>query len=124
MEKQLDTMADRLEESLATHRVVSREEWTRARKELLKKEKELTRLNDELSRQRRELPWVKVDKAYIFEGTEGKLWFSDLFMAKVSSSSTISCLTRNGKKVARAARSWPTTSMAPISICNITTFRW
>ena len=50
MEKQLDTMAGRLEESLATHRIVSQEEWTKARKELLKKEKELTRLNDELSR--------------------------------------------------------------------------
>ncbi|MCF0073888.1 thioredoxin family protein [Dyadobacter sp. CY261] len=82
MEKQLDTMADRLEKSLATHRVVPREEWVKTRKELLKKEKELTRLNDELSRQRRELPWVKVDKSYIFEGTEGKLWLSDLFNGK------------------------------------------
>ncbi|GGN05030.1 hypothetical protein GCM10010967_45090 [Dyadobacter beijingensis] len=82
MEKQLDTMADRLEESLATHRIVSQEEWTKARKDLLKKEKELTRLSDELSRQRRDLPWVKVDKSYIFEGVEGKLWFPDLFYSK------------------------------------------
>ena len=59
--------------------VVSREEWVAARKQHLVKEKELTRLRDELSRQRRDLPWVKVDKNYVFEGPDGKVTLADLF---------------------------------------------
>ena len=51
--------------------VVSHDEWLAARKELLAKEKELTRQRDELSRRRRELPWVKVDKNYVFDGPNG-----------------------------------------------------
>ena len=61
------------------HRVVSRETWTEARKELLAKEKEFTRLRDQLSRQRRELPWVRVDRDYVFEGADGKATLSNLF---------------------------------------------
>ncbi len=49
------------------HRIVSREEWLAARKELLSKEKKFTRLRDELSAERRELPWVKVEKDYVFD---------------------------------------------------------
>jgi len=52
--------------------VVSSEEWLSARTMLLEKEKEFTRLRDELNRQRRELPWVKVDKPYLFDGPNGK----------------------------------------------------
>lgn len=62
-----------------SHEVVSREKWTDARKALLAKEKELTRERDELSRRRRELPWVKVDKTYVFEGPNGKETLSELF---------------------------------------------
>src|SRR5262245_46201445 len=62
-----------------THNVVSKEEWLRARKAHLAKEKEFTRLRDELSRQRRELPWEKVDKHYVFEGPDGKRTLGDLF---------------------------------------------
>jgi predicted dithiol-disulfide oxidoreductase (DUF899 family) len=65
--------------STKDHQVVSREEWTRARMELMVKEKEFTRLGDELSQRRRELPWVKVDKPYSFEGPQGKEPLSDLF---------------------------------------------
>jgi predicted dithiol-disulfide oxidoreductase (DUF899 family) len=61
------------------HPVVSREEWLSARKALLDKEKELTRQRDALSRERRQLPWVKVDKAYVFEGPRGKESLADLF---------------------------------------------
>lgn len=61
------------------NRVVSREEWTAARRELLTKEKELTRLRDGLSRARRELPWVKVDKEYVFDGPNGQETLSELF---------------------------------------------
>jgi predicted dithiol-disulfide oxidoreductase (DUF899 family) len=61
------------------HPVVSRDEWLAARKELLAKEKELTRMRDRLSAERRALPWVKIDKAYVFDGPDGKETLADLF---------------------------------------------
>jgi predicted dithiol-disulfide oxidoreductase (DUF899 family) len=61
------------------HKVISREEWLDARRELLAKEKEFTRLRDQLSQARRELPWVKIEKDYLFEGPNGKETLSDLF---------------------------------------------
>src|SRR5258708_3941084 len=63
-------------------KVVSPAEWLAARKQLLKKEKEFTRLRDELSRQRRELPWEKVEKQYVFDGPGGKESLGDLFGGK------------------------------------------
>jgi len=60
-------------------KIVSQEEWIKARKELLKKEKALTRLRDKLSAKRRELPWVKVEKDYVFDTVEGKKTLADLF---------------------------------------------
>jgi predicted dithiol-disulfide oxidoreductase (DUF899 family) len=59
--------------------IVSREEWLAARKQLLSKEKEVTRLIDELNAERRKLPWVKIDKEYVFETSAGKKTLSDLF---------------------------------------------
>ncbi len=53
-------------------RVVSREEWITARKELLAKEKNLTRQRDAVSAERRQLPWVKVNEEYIFDAPGGK----------------------------------------------------
>jgi predicted dithiol-disulfide oxidoreductase (DUF899 family) len=50
------------------NKIVSEEEWVRDRKVLLKKEKEFTALRDQLSQQRRDLPWVAVNKEYVFEG--------------------------------------------------------
>ena len=61
------------------HKVVSPNEWLATRKELLRKEKEFTLLRDELSRQRRELPWERVDKQYVFDGPRGKQTLADLF---------------------------------------------
>ena len=61
------------------HKVVSRSEWLAARKALLADEKKFTHARDELSRQRRELPWVKVDKNYVFEGPNGRVTLADLF---------------------------------------------
>jgi predicted dithiol-disulfide oxidoreductase (DUF899 family) len=61
------------------HPVVSRDAWLAARKELLSKEKEFTRQRDRLSALRRELPWVKVEKAYVFDGPAGKATLADLF---------------------------------------------
>jgi predicted dithiol-disulfide oxidoreductase (DUF899 family) len=63
----------------ANHEVVSREEWLKAREALLAKEKEWTRLKDRLAEERRALPWVKVEKDYVFEGPEGKVHLADLF---------------------------------------------
>jgi len=59
--------------------IVSRDEWIDARKRHLVKEKEFTRLRDELSRKRGELPWVKVEKRYVFDGPNGKETLADLF---------------------------------------------
>jgi len=64
---------------MTTHRIVSREEWIGARLEHLAREKEFTRLRDQLSRERRDLPWVKVDKAYVFAGPRGPESLADLF---------------------------------------------
>ncbi|GAA4607432.1 DUF899 domain-containing protein [Actinoallomurus liliacearum] len=59
--------------------IVSRDEWLTARKELLEEEKEVTLRRDALNERRRELPMVKVDKDYVFEGPDGKTRLLDLF---------------------------------------------
>ncbi len=59
--------------------VVSREEWSAARKELLAKEKELTRARDRVNAERRRLPMVHIDKRYTFEGPKGTVSLLDLF---------------------------------------------
>jgi len=64
------------------HRTGTREEWLVARLELLAAEKELTRRSDELARQRRELPWVRIDKDYRFETDEGSASLADLFRGR------------------------------------------
>jgi predicted dithiol-disulfide oxidoreductase (DUF899 family) len=64
---------------MTDHAIVSREQWLVARKALLAREKELTRLQDDVGRQRRDLPWVKVDASYVFEGPKGKETLAELF---------------------------------------------
>ncbi|MGH2708688.1 MAG: DUF899 family protein, partial [Actinomycetota bacterium] len=59
--------------------VVSRDEWLVSRKELLAEEKAMTRARDALSTKRRELPMVRIDKDYLFEGPDGKASLLDLF---------------------------------------------
>lgn len=61
------------------HVIVSRQEWIAARKVLLAEEKTLTRLRDKLSAKRRELPWVRVDKDYVFDTVDGKKSLANLF---------------------------------------------
>jgi len=61
------------------HQVVSHREWIEARKDFLAKEKEFTRVRDRLSQQRRELPWERVEKDYVFDGPDGKVSLADLF---------------------------------------------
>src|SRR5438094_2739702 len=64
---------------MSDHEVGSREEWLAAREELLRREKEHTRLGDGLARQRRELPWVRVEKEYRFATDEGTKTLAELF---------------------------------------------
>jgi predicted dithiol-disulfide oxidoreductase (DUF899 family) len=61
------------------HRIVTGNEWTEARRQLLQKEKEFTRARDELSAARRALPWERVEKEYMFETPRGCASLSDLF---------------------------------------------
>jgi len=61
------------------HEVVTHEAWLTARRRLLAREKEFTRLRDELSQQRRDLPWERVEKPYVFEGPGGRQTLGELF---------------------------------------------
>jgi predicted dithiol-disulfide oxidoreductase (DUF899 family) len=61
------------------HKIVSHEEWLAARERHLKNEKALTRMRDMVAADRRTLPWVKVEKNYVFDTTEGKKRLADLF---------------------------------------------
>lgn len=61
------------------HQVVTREQWLAARKELLAQEKELTRHRDRVAAARRALPWLKVEKDYVFDTVDGKRTLADLF---------------------------------------------
>jgi predicted dithiol-disulfide oxidoreductase (DUF899 family) len=61
------------------HAIGTRKEWDAARAELLKREKELTRMGDELARQRRELPWVGIEKQYTFQTADGAKTLAELF---------------------------------------------
>jgi len=68
-------VADRLEQ----HKVVAHDAWLEARKQFLAREKDFTRLRDQLSQARRDLPWERVDKRYVFEGPNGQETLPDLF---------------------------------------------
>ncbi|MCC8962810.1 DUF899 domain-containing protein [Bradyrhizobium sp. Pear76] len=67
---------------MSQHTIVSREQWIAARKALMISEKELTQAREAVSRQRRELPWVKVDQDYVFDGPDGKVTLGDLFKGR------------------------------------------
>src|SRR5437899_9732535 len=64
---------------MTDHKVTSRDEWLAAREALLGREKEHTRIGDDQARQRRELPWVRVEKEYSFETDEGTRTLAELF---------------------------------------------
>jgi len=61
------------------HPIVSQDEWLAARRQLLAREKEFTRLRDQLTSERRALPWVKVEKPYVFDGPDGRETLAELF---------------------------------------------
>lgn len=71
-----------LDKSASAHKVVSRQEWVAARKLLLAREKDLTRRRDDINRQRRALPWVRVEKNYVFDTPEGRKSLADLFAGR------------------------------------------
>lgn len=64
---------------MTKHMTGTRQEWLAARLDLLKEEKELTRRSDQVALRRQQLPWVRIDKAYRFEGDEGSISLVDLF---------------------------------------------
>ena len=64
---------------MTDHKIGTRDEWLAAREQLLAREKEHTRLGDELARQRRELPWVRVEKEYRFDTDDGEKALGELF---------------------------------------------
>jgi predicted dithiol-disulfide oxidoreductase (DUF899 family) len=68
-----------MEQIMVTHTTGTRQEWLAARLELLEAEKELTRRSDALALRRRQLPWVRIDKEYRFDGADGPLSLADLF---------------------------------------------
>src|SRR5213594_4394562 len=67
---------------IENRKVVSQKEWLAARKKLLLKEKKFSKLRDEWNLQRRKLPWVKIEKQYVFDGLTGKVTLADLFCGK------------------------------------------
>ena len=64
---------------MTTHKTGSREQWLKARLELLEAEKDLTHRSDEVARQREQLPWVPINKGYRFDTDEGSASLADLF---------------------------------------------
>jgi predicted dithiol-disulfide oxidoreductase (DUF899 family) len=68
--------------SLSRHKVLSEEEWIAARRELLKQEKQLTEHEQRIAAARRELPWLKVKKEYVFDTPQGKVSLADLFAGR------------------------------------------
>jgi len=84
--------------------IVSRDQWLAERKRLLASEKELIKHYDRVNAERRRLPMVKIAKDYVFEGPNGKRSLGASSTTAGNSSSTTSCSTRRGIKVAQAAR--------------------
>jgi predicted dithiol-disulfide oxidoreductase (DUF899 family) len=67
---------------MTDHKTGTHEQWLAARLDLLEAEKELTRRSDELARRRQELPWVRIDKEYLFQTDEGTASLADLFQGR------------------------------------------
>src|SRR4051812_20939296 len=79
---QVTSSAEQKENSMTVHKIGTREEWVKARVELLKAEKELTHRIDDVARQRQELPWVPLNKGYRFDTDQGSASLADLFAGR------------------------------------------
>ena len=108
-------------ETLEHHPVVPREQWLVARTELLKEEKEFTRLRDKINARRRDLPWVRVEKNYVFHTLNGPQTLADLFEGRSQLFVSISCSLPDGRRVAWAVRLTSTISKALSCTSSITT---
>jgi predicted dithiol-disulfide oxidoreductase (DUF899 family) len=71
-----------IESAMTDHRILDHDDWLAARERFLAKEKEFTRLRERLSRERRELPWERVEEAYVFESEDGRQTLADLFSGR------------------------------------------
>ena len=91
---------------MTDHKIVDPEQWQADRAELLEREKAHTRMGDELARQRRELPWVQLNKPYRFDTEEGPRTLAELFEGRSRCCSTTSC---SGPAM------WPATPSTPPS---------
>lgn len=94
------------------HAVVSQEQWLEDRRGLLNAEKELTRLRDAVNQKRLALPWVEVEKDYVFATVYGPKSLAELSMVGPNCSFSTSCFRQAGVRDARAAHSWPITPTA------------
>jgi predicted dithiol-disulfide oxidoreductase (DUF899 family) len=72
-------MTKQMTSTTENHRIVSRAEWLAERKSLMAREKEMTRLRDQIALERRSLPWVRIDKDYVFDAPHGRRTLADLF---------------------------------------------
>ena len=93
---------------MTMHAIVSREKWLEARRDLLAAEKDLTHRSDQVAELRRKLPWVRVEKPYVFEGPNGQISLADLFAGRSQLSCSTSCWRPAGRRAARAVPTWPT----------------
>src|SRR5437870_506459 len=109
---------------MTDHKVASREEWLAVREALLAREKEHTRMGDDLARQRRELPWVRVEKEYSFETDEGIRTLAELFDGRSQLLVYPSCSARATRRGARPAPLAPMPSTASFHISTPGTSRW
>ena len=114
-------MNQHVRQAPARHRVVSREEWLEARKAHLKNEKALTRMRDMVSAERRELPWVKVEKNYVFDTPEGKKALAELFGEQQPAARLSLHVATGPGPGLQELLAWSTTSMAPTCIWRTTT---
>lgn len=104
-----------------THQVVSRSEWLAARTTLLAREKALTRLRDELNAERLALPWVKVDKEYVFDTQAGRKTLAELFDGRSQLVIYHFMFGPDWEGAAPAVPSWPIISTARWRISTTTT---
>lgn len=102
------------------HPVVSQEEWLIARKALLAKEKEEGRVRDEVNAARAALPWVRIEKDYVFDTEAGRKSLSDLFDGRDQLLVYHFMLGPDSTEVVRAALSCVTISATPCPISTIT----
>lgn len=98
---------------MTSHAIGTREEWLRARLESLDAEKDLTRRGDELARRRQQLPWVAIEKEYVFDTDEGAQKLQDLFYGRSQRLVYHFMFGPTGPRGVRVARCKPRASTVP-----------